>query len=65
MRRGNIAKLPDWIKGGKIDITGLDLFHEIIDLLKEVAEKDPSINYKLAEIMTKYNTEYEYTVKEE
>lgn len=55
-----MAILPSTIK-----ITDTDLFHDIVALLKELAEKDPYIYQRIAEIMNRHSTEHIYTVEEE
>lgn len=48
-----------------VSIKDTELFKDIIDLLKELSEKDDTINQRLAEIMSKYDSEYKNFAKEE
>lgn len=62
-----MAKMPYDIKDGKISvrIEDTDLFHDIIGLLESVALTNDTVLPRLAEIMPKHDTRYEYSICEE
>lgn len=62
-----MATIPYKIEYGKICVSVKDtgLFQDIIELLKDAAENDETILPRLAEIMSKHSTEYDYSVESE
>jgi len=60
-----MAKMPCNIVNGGISvrIEDTDLFRDIVELLKDAAEKDTTILPRLAKIMSKHSTEYVYSVR--
>lgn len=57
-----MAKMKDLMEV-KIRITDTDFWEDILDLLKKVCDKDPEVSKKLAEIMSKHDEVYDYSVK--
>lgn len=62
-----MAKMPYKVMGGKlcVRIEDMDLFRDIIGILKSVALTDDTVLPRLAEIMSKHDAEHEYLVKED
>lgn len=46
-----------------ISVTDTDFWEDILDLLKKVCDKDPEVSKELAEIMSKHDEVYDYSVK--
>ena len=46
-----------------ISVTDTDLFNDVVELLKKVCDKDPEVLKELAEIMSKHDEVYDYSIK--